>query len=80
MRGRPQRLCSSTPPLPCPFSDKKYWYRAHNIREGQTLVGGSIIGEVYENELMKDHKIMVPPNVFGEVVKVDRLYWEPLHR
>ena len=41
-----------------------------SIREGQTLVGGSIIGEVYENELMKNHKIMVPPGVFGEVVKV----------
>jgi V-type H+-transporting ATPase subunit A len=29
------------------------------VREGQMLVGGSIIGEVYENELMKRHMIMV---------------------
>jgi vacuolar-type H+-ATPase catalytic subunit A/Vma1 len=26
--------------------------------------------QVYENELMRDHKIMVPPGVFGEVVKI----------
>jgi V-type H+-transporting ATPase subunit A len=40
------------------------------IRPGQILPGGTIIGEVYENELMRSHRIMVPPDVFGEVVAV----------
>jgi vacuolar-type H+-ATPase catalytic subunit A/Vma1 len=29
------------------------------IRPGQILPGGTIIGEVYENELMRSHRIMV---------------------
>jgi V-type H+-transporting ATPase subunit A len=41
---------------------------AAGVREGTLVTGGTIIGEVYENELMKHHKIMVPPEVFGEVV------------
>ena len=50
--------------------ERKFAYKSWAIREGQQIVGGTIIGEVYENELMKSHKIMVPPEVFGEVVKV----------
>ena len=50
---------------------RKFAYRASTgVREGQILTGGSIIGEVYENELMTSHKIMVPPDVFGEVVAI----------
>jgi V-type H+-transporting ATPase subunit A len=32
--------------------------------------GGDIFGSVYENELVTQHKILVPPNVYGKVVKV----------
>jgi len=50
---------------------RKFAYRAAaGVREGQILTGGSIIGEVYENELMRSHKIMVPPDVYGEVVAI----------
>ena len=41
-----------------------------DIREGMVVTGGTIIGEVYENELMKHHKIMVPPEVYGEIISV----------
>ena len=52
-------------------SQRKFAFRAASgVREGQVLTGGSIIGEVYENELMRSHKIMVPPDVFGEVVAI----------
>jgi len=47
-----------------------YQYKSWVVRVGQQIVGGTIIGEVNENELMRSHKIMVPPEVFGEVVKV----------
>lgn len=50
---------------------KLYAYRSvPNLREGMIVTGGSIIGEVYENELMPSHKIMVPPDVAGEIVQV----------
>jgi len=52
-------------------ADRKFMFRAApGIREGQLVVGGTIIGETYENELMRNHKIMVPPDVYGEVVAV----------
>ena len=57
--------------VPALDRSRKFLYRAaSNIREGQQIVGGSIIGEVWENELMRSHKIMVPPEVYGEVVAV----------
>jgi len=39
-------------------------------REGQPITGGDIIGNVYENEIIDNHKIMCPPNVFGTVKKI----------
>ncbi|RYY32818.1 V-type ATP synthase subunit A, partial [archaeon] len=40
------------------------------LRVGQLVTGGFIVGEVYENELMPSHKIMVPPELSGEITKV----------
>jgi len=34
------------------------------------LVGGDIIGEVYENELFDSHKIMVHPKAKGRVTYI----------
>jgi len=48
---------------------KKWNFRPLNFSEGQTIVGGSIFGEVFENELMKSHKIMLPPDLYGTVVR-----------
>lgn len=36
----------------------------------QPITGGDVFGTVYENELITDHKIMCPPNIYGTVVKV----------
>lgn len=49
-------------------STKKFAFTPARIREGQIVTGGSILGEVFENELMRNHKIMVPPDVYGEIV------------
>ena len=56
--------------VPALDHERRFAYKSWSIREGQQIVGGTIIGEVYENELVRSHKIMVPPEVFGEVVKV----------
>lgn len=37
------------------------------MKVGDFVVGGAIIGSVYENALIRDHKILVPPNVSGTV-------------
>jgi V-type H+-transporting ATPase subunit A len=42
---------------------------APGLRVGDVVSGGDVIGEVYENEVMTNHKILVPPNIKGTVVK-----------
>ncbi|KAJ1604404.1 vacuolar ATP synthase subunit A [Cryptosporidium canis] len=41
-----------------------------NLRVGDIITGGDIFGSVYENSLFKSHKIMLPPNVQGRVVRL----------
>ncbi|KAF7458239.1 v-type proton atpase catalytic subunit a [Cryptosporidium felis] len=41
-----------------------------NLRVGDIVTGGDIFGSVYENSLFKSHKIMLPPNVQGRVVRL----------
>jgi len=50
--------------------ERKYTYNPLNFREGEVITGGDIFGEVFENELFTQHKIMCPPNVSGTVVRV----------
>lgn len=49
---------------------KKWQFKPVNFKEGDPISGGDIFGHVYENDIMNQHKIMCPPNVFGTVVKV----------
>ncbi len=51
-------------------TSKTWQFKPLNFREGQLISGGDIFGTVFENEIISDHKIMCPPNVFGEVVKI----------
>eukprot|EP00608_Synchroma_pusillum_P005369 CAMPEP_0198424512 /NCGR_PEP_ID=MMETSP1452-20131203/3913_1 /TAXON_ID=1181717 /ORGANISM="Synchroma pusillum, Strain CCMP3072" /LENGTH=619 /DNA_ID=CAMNT_0044144855 /DNA_START=48 /DNA_END=1907 /DNA_ORIENTATION=- len=48
----------------------KRWEFTPCVREGDLITGGDIFGTVYENDLIRDHKIMCPPNVFGRVKTV----------
>ncbi|OII75156.1 vacuolar ATP synthase subunit A [Cryptosporidium ubiquitum] len=41
-----------------------------NLRVGDIITGGDIFGSVYENSLFKSHRIMLPPNVQGRVVRL----------
>jgi V-type H+-transporting ATPase subunit A len=56
--------------LPCLNQSKTWQFTPGNFQEGDMISGGDIFGTVYENELINAHKIMCPPNVYGEVVKV----------
>jgi len=55
-----------------PLDEARQWEftPTKGLSEGSLITGGDIIGTVYENELVSQHKIMVPPNVYGQVVKI----------
>jgi len=37
------------------------------FRVGDQVSGGDVIGVVYENEILQEHKILIPPNVHGTI-------------
>jgi len=41
-----------------------------NLKTGDMVVGGDVIGSTFENDLFSKHKIMVPPRIHGRVVEV----------
>jgi len=49
---------------------KQWTFKPKNFREGQSIGPGDIFGTVFENEIMREHSILCPPNVSGTVVKV----------
>lgn len=49
---------------------KQWQFTPRDFREGMSISGGDIFGTVFENEILSEHKIMCPPNVYGEIVKI----------
>jgi V-type H+-transporting ATPase subunit A len=49
--------------------DKEWEYAPANIKVGDMVSGGDVVGYVKENSLFKKHAVMVPPNVNGGRVK-----------
>merc|ERR1712232_319911 len=50
---------------------EKLWdFTPKNVKVGDLVTGGDIVGNVKENGLFKRHSIMVPPNVSGRVKKI----------
>lgn len=50
---------------------KKQWkYTLCDIKVGSMVSGGDVIGVVYENEIIREHKIMIPPGIKGKILKV----------
>jgi len=45
---------------------------ATTVKSGDVVVGGDVLGYVYESKLYKQHCIMVPPNVSGTLKSVVR--------
>jgi len=50
---------------------KKLWDIDIKVKKGDYLEGGYIIGEIEESEVIT-HKVMVPPNIKGEVIEVKK--------
>ncbi|KAH3676026.1 hypothetical protein WICMUC_002322 [Wickerhamomyces mucosus] len=56
--------------IDAPALDRKRVYDfkpAEDVKVGSTISGGFIFGSVYENSLLSDHKILIPPKARGRV-------------
>jgi V-type H+-transporting ATPase subunit A len=49
---------------------KEWEYTPLSFKVGDMIAGGDVFGSVFENEILSQHKIMCPPNIYGEVVKI----------
>jgi V-type H+-transporting ATPase subunit A len=50
--------------------EKRWSYKPLNVKVGDLVTGGDIVGVVKENGLFSAHYIMVPPNMVGRVKSV----------
>lgn len=51
--------------------EKKWKFTAsEDFKVGDQVSGGDVIGVVYENDIITEHKILVPPNVAGKVKSI----------
>jgi len=50
--------------------EKQWPFTPQNVKVGDLITGGDIVGMVRENGLFRNHAIMVPPNISGRVKKV----------
>jgi len=72
---RIQKICQSVfvpRGIDVPNLDReaKWSFTPENVRVGDLVTGGDIVGNVKENGLFKAHKIMVPPKSQGRVKKI----------
>jgi len=57
--------------LPCLDQDKLWDFRPNReLKVGDMIGGGDVLGFVHENTLFPDHKIMANPNARGRIVEV----------
>ncbi|KAK9474088.1 ATP synthase alpha/beta family, nucleotide-binding domain-containing protein [Dipodascopsis tothii] len=47
-----------------------YEFTPANLKVGDHITGGDIFGSVFENSLLKDHKIILPPRARGTIVSI----------
>lgn len=54
------------------LDQNKLWDFTPNkdIKIGQIVTGGDMLGSVFENDLFNEHRIMMPPKMYGKVVEV----------
>lgn len=48
----------------------KWDFNPANFKVGDHITGGDIFGSVYENSLVDNHKIMLPPRAMGTVTRI----------
>lgn len=56
--------------VPALNRDIKYDFTPGNYKVGDHITGGDIFGSVFENSLMDDHKILLPPKARGTITSI----------
>jgi V-type H+-transporting ATPase subunit A len=49
---------------------EKLWEFKPTMKVGDHITGGDIFGTVYENSLLDDHKILLPPRARGTIIRI----------
>lgn len=53
--------------LPALNREKKWDFKHADKKVGDFITGGDVFGSVYENSLLSDHKILLPPRARGKI-------------
>lgn len=57
----------SVPPL---NRERKWDFTPGDLKVGDHITGGDVFGSVYENSLLDDHKILLPPRARGTITRI----------
>ena len=49
---------------------KKWDFKPANKKVGDHITGGDVFGSVWENSLLSDHKILLPPRARGKITRI----------
>ncbi|KAF2153540.1 vacuolar ATP synthase catalytic subunit A [Myriangium duriaei CBS 260.36] len=49
---------------------KKWDFKPGQFKKGDQITGGDVFGTVYENSLLNEHKIMLPPRARGTITRI----------
>jgi vacuolar-type H+-ATPase catalytic subunit A/Vma1 len=50
--------------------ERKWDFTPGKLKVGDHITGGDVFGSVFENSLLRDHKIMLPPRARGTITRI----------
>lgn len=57
--------------VPCLDQDKEWTFTPNkNLKVGDLITGGDVLGTTFENDLFAEHRIMVPPKLYGKITEI----------
>ena len=57
--------------VPCLDQNKEWEYTPNDkYKVGDLVTAGDVLGFVYENDLFAEHRIMVPPKMYGRIKEI----------
>lgn len=56
--------------VPCLNRETKYDFSPASLKVGDHITGGDIFGSIFENSLLDDHKILLPPRARGTITSI----------
>jgi V-type H+-transporting ATPase subunit A len=57
--------------LPCLDQNKLWDFKPNkSLKVGDLITGGDILGQVYENTLFREHKVLANPKARGKIVEI----------